>query len=1133
MTRIPRYPIFYDPYQKRRLGFRWVVITVSIGLLFLLSILTISIFTNPELPSLNLSMAENKSSSSPLNKDLNSKNHHRSSTAQRPERIPITGSPKAVNNKSEVIGFLVNWDNKSFIALKQHISQIDKLIPEWLHLDQEDGTILLDDPRKQERILAYIHRYRSDLKIIPMINNYDNVTESWNQKRLGAMLANPKSRQRNIKNLLNFVQSNHFQGISIDFENVAVASQLDLVTFMQELHDQFSPLGLEISQSLPLNDLSFNYRSLAQFNDYLILMAYDEHATAEQAGSIASQSWYTQNLEERLIELPPDKYVVAIGNYGSDWHGKTMSTVTFDDAIQIARKFNREIKLDPASLNQTFDYDDEEHHQIYFLDAITAFNQVATAQKYGVRGFALWRLGAEDPSIWQVFDHRSQLDQAIAKSLEPVLNRYKINSQGRGEVLKVKATPTEGNRTIGYNQKSGLITDQQFFAYPSPYEIERWGGNHHKKIALTFDDGPSPEYTGRLLDILRQYHVPATFFVVGMNAEQNPDLLHRIVNEGHEIGSHTFTHPNLARISKEQLTFELNATERVLESHLGRKTLLFRPPYAEDIEPETPEQVASLELTGNLGYYTIGLQIDPFDWRNPGVHKIVAETVNQAINDLGNVVLLHDGGGDRSQTIAALPQLIQKLRDQDFELVTISNLLGLDRDTVMPIVSEKEQIMTISNLITFRLLSCLGLLSYYIFVFAIGLCLLRLIIIGGLALYQPYHHRKHTSTSSNYQPLVDVIVAAFNEDKVICKTIRSLLNSDYPNLGVFVVDDGSKDLTYYQIFREFGDHRRIHLLSKVNGGKSTALNYGIEKSAAEIIVTIDADTILHPSAIGKLVRHFVDYRVAAVAGNVKVGNRVNLLTYWQSLEYITSQNLERRALSVLNGISVVPGAIGAWRKQYLLKAGGFTHDTLAEDADLTLTLLKMGYKIRSEESAIAYTEAPDNISSLLKQRFRWFFGTFQVVWKHRRMILHPRYRAMGMVTLPNILLFQVGLSLVSPLMDLCMITSLWWIFWQKQQHPEDFPLDSSFHILGYYLLFVTVDYLAAVIAFSLEPAKEDWNQLFWLFPKRFFYRQLMYFVAIKAIVIALQGQLVGWNKLERKANVINILKVNNLGNKHL
>ncbi len=1125
MTRFTTHPTFYDPEQKRSAIFRRMTIFISIGIITFLSILIFSVFHNPHLPS--LSLGTKRDSLSSAHRDGHPKFNQNDLLPDSKTNELIAAAAKmstAVANKSEIIGFFVNWDDHSFSSLQQHVSQIDKLIPEWLHLEQADGTISIDDRHKQEQVLAYTRQHRPDLKIVPLINNFDRSTQSWQLEKLGAMLASPEARQRNIQNLLRFVQSNHFAGISIDFQNLASANYPDLVVYMRELHDRFSPLGLEVSQSLPLNDPIIDYRTLAQFNDYLILIAYDQHVTDQLAGPLAAQSWYTQHLEHRLIDLPADKYVIAIGSYGSDWHGKNMSTVTFQDATQLARKFSQEIKLDPTSLNQTFDYDDEqkEHHQVYLLDAVTGFNQVVTAQKHGVRGFAMWRLGAEDPSIWQVFDRRSKLDRSVAKSLETVNVGYGIEYKGTGEVLKVTAPPTDGKRKIVYNQQSGLIIDQKFYSYPSPYTIQRWGGENSKKIALTFDDGPSAEYTGRILDILNQYHAPSTFFVVGMNAKQHPDLLHRIVDEGHEIGSHTFTHPNISKVSKEQLHFELNATERLLESHLGRKVLLFRPPYAEDMEPDTVEQIVPVEATGQLGYYTVGLKIDPQDWRNFGADKLMAATIKQAIDHQGNIVLLHDSGGDRSQTVAALPKIIQGLRDQGFELVTVSNLLGLDRDAVMPLVSERDILLASSNLIVFQIFSYLGSAIYYLFIVGIWFSVLRLIFIGGLALYQPHHHRKHTSKSDEYQPLVTVVVAAFNEDKVICRTIHSLLNSDYPNVEVIVVDDGSTDLTHYQVVQEFGNHQRVHILSKENGGKSTAINYGILQSNAEIILTIDADTILEPSAIRKLIRHFSDHQVAAVAGNVKVGNRVNLLTYWQSLEYITSQNLERRAMSVLNGIGVVPGAIGAWRREYLLAAGLFAHDTLAEDADLTLTLLSMGYKIRSEESAISYTEAPENINSLLKQRFRWMFGTFQAIWKHRHAILRPRYKAMGMITLPNILIFQVVLSLVSPLMDLFMLLSLGWSIWQKQQHPDQFSPEVLFHLLGYYLLFVAVDYLAAGIAFALEPTKEDWSQLIWLFPQRFFYRQLMYFVAIKAVLAAIQGRMMGWNKLERTASVKNI-----------
>ena len=256
----------------------------------------------------------------------------------------------------------------------------------------------------------------------------------------------------------------------------------------------------------------------------------------------------------------------------------------------------------------------------------------------------------------------------------------------------------------------------------------------------------------------------------------------------------------------------------------------------------------------------------------------------------------------------------------------------------------------------------------------------------------------------------------------------------------------------------------------------------------------------------------------AIAGNAKVGNRINILTYWQALEYITSQNLERRAFGFLNCICVVPGAIGAWRREILLKAGGFVNDTLAEDTDLTLTVLEMGYKVDYEEMAIALTEAPDTIKGFLQQRFRWMFGTLQAIWKHRHTLLRPRYGALGSFALPNLLIFQIIFPLISPLMDLLMVWSIIWATWQQSQHPDTPNPEGLQHVLFFYLLFLSVDFLAAFVAFSLE-RKEDWKLIIWLLPQRFFYRQLMYYVAIKSFLKAIQGQIVGWGKLERKSTV--------------
>ena len=198
---------------------------------------------------------------------------------------------------------------------------------------------------------------------------------------------------------------------------------------------------------------------------------------------------------------------------------------------------------------------------------------------------------------------------------------------------------------------------------------------------------------------------------------------------------------------------------------------------------------------------------------------------------------------------------------------------------------------------------------------------------------------------------------------MIENTVRSALASDYPNLRTIVVDDGSKDATSAVVREKFAKEiadGRVLLLTKTNAGKAEALNHALKHTQDEIYVGIDADTVIAPNAISILVPHFANAKVAAVAGNAKVGNRVNLWTRWQALEYITSQNFERRALNVFGAVSVVPGAIGAWRVSAVREAGGYHTDTVAEDADLTMSLLENGWRVVNEDRALAFTEAPTN-----------------------------------------------------------------------------------------------------------------------------------------------------------------------------
>ena len=426
-------------------------------------------------------------------------------------------------------------------------------------------------------------------------------------------------------------------------------------------------------------------------------------------------------------------------------------------------------------------------------------------------------------------------------------------------------------------------------------------------------------------------------------------------------------------------------------------------------------------MASQQGYLIVGMQIDPDDWQRPGVDEIVQRTVSMAERGEGNVILLHDSGGDRSQTVQAVPLIVEALRSRGFQFVTVSELLGRSRDEVMPPVPPDSLWQIWTDRLAFGVLNLAAVIIHWLFLLGIVLGIARLMFIGVLAVYQRWRRRRAVYDPA-YSPSVAVVVPAYNEEKVIVQTITSLLACDFPGqFEIIVVDDGSSDTTYHAAKSAFAGHPRVRVFTQPNGGKPAALNFGIAQTQAEIVVALDADTVFARDTIAKLIRHFADPQIGAVAGNAKVGNRINLLTRWQALEYITSQNLDRRAFSVLNCITVVPGAVGAWRRELIERAGGFDRSTLAEDADLTMAIRKLGYAIVYEDEAVALTEAPDTVRGFIRQRYRWMFGTMQAAWKHVDALFRPRYGALGFVALPNVMIFQVLFPLISPVMDLLLV----------------------------------------------------------------------------------------------------------------
>jgi cellulose synthase/poly-beta-1,6-N-acetylglucosamine synthase-like glycosyltransferase len=484
----------------------------------------------------------------------------------------------------------------------------------------------------------------------------------------------------------------------------------------------------------------------------------------------------------------------------------------------------------------------------------------------------------------------------------------------------------------------------------------------------------------------------------------------------------------------------------------------------------------------------------------------------------GQVVLLHDAGGDRSHTVAALPQLIDAIRARGLTLVTMDQLAGMTPAQAMPPTSRSSVELWVDRL-GFGFFRYVDFLLTTLFITAIILGVGRLFFLASLALRHRFTApgRAPPMLDPATGPMVSVLIPCFNEEKVIVASVARILHSSWTRLEVLVLDDGSGDATAARVREAFADEPRVTLMSFENGGKARALNRGLAMAQGEIIVALDADTLFPTDTVAQLARWFADPRVGAVAGNAVVGNRLNLVTRWQALEYVTAQNLERRALAALGAVTVVPGAVGAWRRSALTALGGYPHDTLAEDQDLTIACQRAGWRVEFDSDARAYTEAPDSVGGLLKQRFRWSFGTLQCLWKHRAALFDRKHPVLGFVALPQIWLFQIFLTAVSPLVDLAIIWSLVWAIYAQHNHPVEWSPDDVTRSVFYWAAFIFLDLSAGALGMALE-RRAPWKDLVWLPVQRFGYRQLMYYVVVKSISTAIRGGQVSWGKLERRGS---------------
>lgn len=624
----------------------------------------------------------------------------------------------------------------------------------------------------------------------------------------------------------------------------------------------------------------------------------------------------------------------------------------------------------------------------------------------------------------------------------------------------------------------------------SPLVMDRFGIPGDHQLMLTFDDGPHPLYTPEILDLLSREKIPSTFFTIGENIITAPDIFRRLVREGHMVGNHTWDHADFG-LDDFKNREELITTDHVMRS-AHYESRLWRIPRG------NPEGKPLAVLQGQqLGYLQVDFDLDTLDWQYPSNQDIPTPQ----LDGRGHVVLLHDGGGDRRGTIEMLQRLIDEAKKKGYTFTTLAPLLP---DNYMPV---KAVTPSLTDRSTFFIIWVLTIfpkhLLFSLTVFAvITLTFFTLLHVVLASIHRRRQVRKNWPSSTT-APWVSVVIAAFNEEKVIAKTLDYLRKSTHPILEVIVIDDGSTDTTHQILENYAREWPRLRVVQQANQGKSVALNKGVSMARSTVVVLLDADTVFEKQTIEILARHFVDPRVGAVAGHVKVGNRCNILTWWQSLEYISGICVTRMAEAFMGAITIVPGACSAWRREIILNAGGFCHDTLAEDAELTLRCQKLGYKVIQDNSAIAWTEAPETIRSLAKQRRRWTYGNLQAFWKHRDMLFRPKYGILGMVILPHSVLSIVVPLAFMPFMILALIISLMHGNWQ------------SVALFG---LFVGGMHLLVSVVALIMVRESPWHLL--IVPiYRLIYEPLRVYLLYASLFVAIRGRTEGWNKLTRTNSV--------------
>ncbi len=381
-----------------------------------------------------------------------------------------------------------------------------------------------------------------------------------------------------------------------------------------------------------------------------------------------------------------------------------------------------------------------------------------------------------------------------------------------------------------------------------------------------------------------------------------------------------------------------------------------------------------------------------------------------------------------------------------------------------------------------------------IFVWTLTLSFWQTMLFVPLAIRSKY--RDSLMPEPKVYPSMSILIPAYNEEKVIEHTIESLIVSDYPKKEIIVIDDGSKDRTL-EIAKQYKNE--IKVLHKENGGKASALNHGLLFAKGEIIVIVDADTIVGRNSLKSIAKGLSDEKVAAVAGNIKIRNKVNWLTWCQALEYLSAIQIMRRALDYFGAITIVPGALGIFRKRDLEEAGSYHKDTLVEDFDATIKVLKSGLVVQGSSEALAYTQAPQTFKDFYRQRKRWYRGNLQILSRHSDALTNPRFGLLQKFVYPLMAIHMLLIPAASIVV---------WAFAAYQLILGNYQFVAF--MVG---MYITLQYLLSAMAIRMDG--DDKRIIAFSVFLVIGYKQLTDILQLKAVIEEVFGRKAIWTSARR------------------